>query len=166
MPKRPPDAPKLQALRQHGTLNLHPQAVTDELFVSEEFFDARDLVQVKYEMLRRVENDRAGTGAESKKTAEAGVISTPHQQLTAHYEQLRNDVLSLAAARNPAPGLALLLHQGMAAWMRAWSPCIEKRGPETPSQSVSSPYCPLDIRGRVANILAGIILNRQREAST
>ena len=57
MPKRPPDAPKLQALRQHGTLNLHPQAVTDELFVSEEFFDARDLVQVKYEMLRRVEKD-------------------------------------------------------------------------------------------------------------
>jgi transposase len=28
--------------------------VTDELFVSSEFFDPRDLLQVKYEMLRRV----------------------------------------------------------------------------------------------------------------
>jgi transposase len=57
MPKPSPNDLKLQALRQHGTLNPRPQAVTDELFVSEEFFDPRDLVQVKYEMLRRVEKD-------------------------------------------------------------------------------------------------------------
>src|SRR5262249_31138903 len=31
--------------------------VTDELFLTNEFFDARDLVQVKYEMLRRVQSD-------------------------------------------------------------------------------------------------------------
>jgi transposase len=49
--------PKLQALRQQGTLNLRPQTVTDELFAASEFFDARDVVQVKYEMLRRVEKD-------------------------------------------------------------------------------------------------------------
>jgi transposase len=49
--------PKAAALRQHGTLNPRPEAVHDPLFVSGEFFDARDLVQVKYEMVRRVRVD-------------------------------------------------------------------------------------------------------------
>lgn len=58
MPKpRPPDDSKLRRLREHGALNPRPQAVTDELFADSEFFDPRDLVQVKYEMLRRVEKD-------------------------------------------------------------------------------------------------------------
>jgi len=57
MPKPPPDYPKLQSLRQQATLHPRPQAVTDELFAGSEFFDPRDLVQVKYEMLRRVEKD-------------------------------------------------------------------------------------------------------------
>lgn len=46
---------KLDTLRQQGILNPHPEAVTDHRFQENEFFDARDLVQVKYEMLRRVE---------------------------------------------------------------------------------------------------------------
>jgi len=50
---RPPD-PKLQALRKQGSLNPHPEKVQDPLFATADFFDARDLVQVKYEMLRRV----------------------------------------------------------------------------------------------------------------
>ncbi len=57
MPKPPPGDPKLESLRQQGTLNPRPHAVTAELFVASEFFDARDLVQVKYEMLRRVQKD-------------------------------------------------------------------------------------------------------------
>jgi transposase len=58
MPQRThDDDPKLRSLRQSGTLNLRPQAVTDELFITNDFFDAHDLVQVKYEMLRRVERD-------------------------------------------------------------------------------------------------------------
>jgi transposase len=47
--------PKLEALRQQGTLNPRPGEVTDELFIEDSFFDPRDLVQVKYEMLRRVQ---------------------------------------------------------------------------------------------------------------
>jgi transposase len=58
MPKpQPSDDPKLRSLREQGVLNPRPQAVTDELFAAGEFFDPRDLVQVKYEMLRRVEKD-------------------------------------------------------------------------------------------------------------
>jgi transposase len=53
MPKRRPIDAKLEALREHDSLNPSPQAVRDPLFHENEFFDARDLVQVKYEMLRR-----------------------------------------------------------------------------------------------------------------
>src|SRR5438309_4827321 len=51
-----PDA-KLQMLQQQGTLNPRPKDVSDELFLQDDFFDPRDLVQVKYEMLRRVRTE-------------------------------------------------------------------------------------------------------------
>ena len=54
-PKR--DDPKHKALRDSGTINPHPEKVTDELFMERDFFDPCDLVQVKYEMLRRVRID-------------------------------------------------------------------------------------------------------------
>ena len=54
MSKRPSD-PKASELARSRTLNPHPEAVSDEAFVSSAFFDARDLVQVKYEMVRRAE---------------------------------------------------------------------------------------------------------------
>lgn len=44
---------KAEALRQRGCLNPDPDRVKDELFSTGEFFDPQDLVQVKYEMLRR-----------------------------------------------------------------------------------------------------------------
>ena len=56
MAKRPADA-KTDALKQHGCLNPHAETVRDELFLSNAFFDPRDLVQVRYEMLRRVRED-------------------------------------------------------------------------------------------------------------
>jgi len=46
--------PKLGALRESRCLNPHPDRVGDPGFLGEEFFDARDAVQVKYEMVRRV----------------------------------------------------------------------------------------------------------------
>jgi transposase len=49
--------PKVAALRASRTLNPRPEAVRDAAFRSSEFFDARDLVQVKYEMVRRVRVD-------------------------------------------------------------------------------------------------------------
>jgi transposase len=45
--------PKSESLRRQGALNLRPQKVADPLFHRSEFFDPRDLVQVRYEMLRR-----------------------------------------------------------------------------------------------------------------
>src|SRR6478736_3626290 len=56
--KRKPDA-KEAALAETRTLNPRPEAVRDEQFASSELFDVRDLVQVKYEMVRRVRVDGA-----------------------------------------------------------------------------------------------------------
>jgi transposase len=44
---------KLLELKRTGTLNPHPAAVSDVLFRENPFFDAKDLLQVRYEMLRR-----------------------------------------------------------------------------------------------------------------
>lgn len=55
--------PKCEALREHATLNPHPEQVTDTLFQTQPFFDPRDLVQVKYEMLRRVVVEGQPVGA-------------------------------------------------------------------------------------------------------
>ncbi|MBA3888070.1 MAG: helix-turn-helix domain containing protein [Acidobacteria bacterium] len=60
MPQRtrpPRPDPKIEALRVDGALNRHAAQITDPVFGAHPFFDARDLVQVKYEMLRRVEID-------------------------------------------------------------------------------------------------------------
>src|SRR5438045_6917047 len=49
---------KLATLRQSHTLHPHPEGVRDPLFTSgSPFFDPRDLMQVKYELLRRVRVD-------------------------------------------------------------------------------------------------------------
>lgn len=49
--------PKVDALRKASCLNPHPESVTDPLFAASDFFDRRDLVQVKYEMVRRVRTE-------------------------------------------------------------------------------------------------------------
>jgi transposase len=51
--------PKVEALRAQRSLNPRAEAVVDEAFTTTEFLDARDLVQVKYEMVRRVQVDGA-----------------------------------------------------------------------------------------------------------
>ena len=52
----PPD-PKTEALRQQGTLHPAPASIVDPRFAGSDFFDARDLVQTRYEMLRRVRTE-------------------------------------------------------------------------------------------------------------
>lgn len=59
MPKaKPPNDDKAAGLQRHHALNPRPEGVTDPAFLAgAPFLDARDLVQVKYEMLRRVQLD-------------------------------------------------------------------------------------------------------------
>jgi transposase len=53
MPKLKLPDQKLLELKRTGSLNPHPAAVADALFRENPFFDAQDLLQVRYEMLRR-----------------------------------------------------------------------------------------------------------------
>jgi transposase len=57
MAKAKKQDPKSEALAQDGVLNPNPEAVRDALFVGNPFFDAKDLVQVRYEMVRRHQFD-------------------------------------------------------------------------------------------------------------
>ena len=65
--------PKEAALAGARCLNPHPEQVTDPEFLSSDFFDARDAVQVKYEMVRKV---KAG-GAPVTEAAAAFGYSRP-----------------------------------------------------------------------------------------
>jgi transposase len=127
---RRPDG-KTAALRAEGALHPHPEAVQDPLFDQHPFFDRRDAVQVKYEMLRRVEID----GAPIATTAEAFGFSRPtFYQAQAAFAQaglpgllpqkrgprgphkLRADVLAFVLAERAAEGasarvLAARIHE-------------------------------------------------------
>jgi transposase len=50
-----PSSLKVQTLKANGTFNHHAQRVRDTLFQEQAFFDPHDQLQVKYEMLRRVQ---------------------------------------------------------------------------------------------------------------
>ncbi|MFC1858059.1 transposase [Thermodesulfobacteriota bacterium] len=73
-PKQPKDD-KTESLKKYGALNPHPQKVTEKMFSDSalEFFDPRDLVQVKYEMLRAVDKE----GRSVKQASEAFGFSRP-----------------------------------------------------------------------------------------
>jgi transposase len=53
--KEKPNQDKIASLRSSGTLNPSPEQVRDTIFQNNNFFDPRDIVQVKYELLRRVQ---------------------------------------------------------------------------------------------------------------
>jgi hypothetical protein len=96
MPKNKLPDPKSQALRKRGTLNPHPEKVADPLFSTSAFFDARDLVQVKYEMVRRVQADRQPVGS----SATAFGFSRP----SFYQAQARLESGGLAALSPQKPG--------------------------------------------------------------
>ena len=53
MAKRTKPDQKSLELKRTGTLNPHPNSISDRLFKENPFFDPKDLLQVRYEMLRR-----------------------------------------------------------------------------------------------------------------
>jgi transposase len=104
--------PKREALREHGTLNPRPRAVTDPAFAEGTFFDPRDLIQVKYEMLRRVQSEgQSVTGTATAfgfsrpsfyhtraAFAEAGLAAlVPHKRGPKQAHKLTDEVLTFIA---------------------------------------------------------------------
>ena len=76
--------PKTAALLQDGTLNPSPEKVSDPKFQGSEFFDPRDLVQVRYEMLRRVTVDNLPV---AQATDEYGVSRPTYYQARTSFDE-------------------------------------------------------------------------------
>ena len=75
---------KADALLEEGALNPAPEKVRDPKFWQGEFFDPRDAVQVKYEMLRRVSIENASVTDASD---EYGVSRPTYYQAKAGFDE-------------------------------------------------------------------------------
>lgn len=75
---------KAEALSAEGTLNPAPEKVHDPKFYVGEFFDPRDLVQVKYEMLRRVSEEKVPV---TEATEDYGVSRPTYYQAKANFTE-------------------------------------------------------------------------------
>jgi transposase len=75
---------KVKALIEEGTLNPGPAKVHDPKFQENEFFDPRDLVQVKYEMLRRVSIEKRSV---TEATEQYGVSRPTYYQTKASFDK-------------------------------------------------------------------------------
>jgi transposase len=84
MAQRKPSDSKAEALRSRGCLHPRPQDVSDPLFADGDFFDPRDVVQVKYEMLRRTRVDQVPISASS---AGAGFSRPTFYEAKAAFEE-------------------------------------------------------------------------------
>jgi transposase len=117
----------LESLREHGTLNPHPEKIADPLFKENDFFDPRDLVQVKYEMLRRV---RLEGQPVSHAAAGFGLSRPSYYQAQAAYEE---GGLPALLPRKPGPRRA---HKLSAEVVAALSEALEGQPELSPHQLV------------------------------
>ena len=76
--------PKTHTLLEEGTLNPAPEKVHDPKFRDSEFFDQHDVVQVKYEMLRRVSVENASV---TNATEEYGVSRPTYYKTKASFDE-------------------------------------------------------------------------------
>jgi transposase len=76
-PKHDSKRSKTDALIEEGTFNPAPDKVRDPKFRVGGFFDPRDVVQVKYELLRRVSIDKASV---TEASGEYGVSRPTYYQ--------------------------------------------------------------------------------------
>src|SRR5487761_577567 len=102
--------PKEAALAQARCLNPHPEQGRDPAYAASEFFDARDMVQVKYEMVRQVKADGAPVTAAA---AAFGYSRPSYYQAAAALE--RSGLEGLVPAR-PGPRGGHKLTEEILAW--------------------------------------------------
>ena len=102
--------PKEAALAAARCLNPRPEQVTDPEFLGSEFFDARDAVQVKYEMVRKV---KAGGSPVTEAAAAFGYSRPAYYAAAAALEA--SGLEGLVPAR-PGPRGAHKLTEEICAW--------------------------------------------------
>jgi transposase len=102
--------PKEAALAGARCLNPHPEQVTDPEFLASDFFDARDAVQVKYEMVRKA---RAGGVPVTEAAAAFGYSRPAYYAAAAALES--SGLEGLVPAR-PGPRSASKLTEEILTW--------------------------------------------------
>ena len=110
MPSSSSDS-KSAALRRRNSLHPAPDKVVDPLFHEGDFFDPRDAVQVKYEMLRRVRQD----GWAVSQAASTYGLSRPSYY--AALEAFERDGLPGLLPRKRGPRGAHKLDHAVMAWV-------------------------------------------------
>jgi len=88
---------KIDALKEEGAFNPTPEKLRDPKFHDSEFFDPHDVVQVRYEMLRRVSVDKAPV---TQVADEYGVSRPTYYQAKASFDTA--GIAGLAPAK-PGP---------------------------------------------------------------
>jgi hypothetical protein len=129
--------PKEAALAEARCLNPHPEQVTDPEFLSSEFFDARDAVQVKYEMVRKVQ---AGGAPVTEAAAAFGYSRPAYYAAAAALEQAGLEGLVPA----PGPGRAPATSSPARSWpgpRNSWPPTPACAPGSWPARSRSPSAC-------------------------
>lgn len=124
MPDNTARRSKRDALKRQGTLNPHTDVVTDPLFHTGDFFDPDDLVQVKYEMRRRV---RVNKQSISQSASSFGFSRPTYYQAEADFQ--RDGLVGLLPEK-PGPRQGHKLTSDVldfAAQLRASDPSIRPR---------------------------------------
>lgn len=132
---------KSKELRTCRCLNPHPEKVTCDLFTKAGFFDARDLLQVKYEMVRKIEVEKKPI----RQAARQFGFSRP-SAYKALYSFQKNGVTGLLRTK-PGPRRAHKLNDMVIKF-------IEAQKSKSPSLTLS------ELVGRIENEL-GVIVHRR-----
>jgi hypothetical protein len=90
---------QIKALLEEGTLNPAPEKVRDPKFQENEFSDPRDVLQVKYEMLRRISIENVPV---TLATEEYGVLRPTYYQSKDNFDQ--GDVAGLVPRKRGLRG--------------------------------------------------------------
>jgi hypothetical protein len=89
--------------------------------------------------------------------------SARNPELIAQYEQLRCDALSRGAISPPGFGLALMLRQGTAAWMRACAECASDIAKPSACAVRASTEFPSQARSQLTLIVASLLTRPRQE---
>jgi predicted DNA-binding transcriptional regulator YafY len=126
MAERPETDEKAEVLKRHRSLHPEPERVTDERFRTEEFFDPRDLVQVKYEMLRRAREEEVTV------TEAAEMFGFSRPTFYEARDRLEEEGLAGLIPKRPGPKGAHKLSDGVmqfVAQLRAEAPHVLAEAP-------------------------------------
>ena len=155
--REPGEDPKAAALREARCLNPHPERVSDAAFLAGEFFDARDAVQVKYEMVRAVTVDKVPVTAAA---AAFGYSRPSYYQAAAALE--RSGLEGLVPAR-PGPRRAHKLTAEILAWAEQALAAVRGRRPAALAGPIEANF---GVRAHPRSIERALARHRERRSKS